>query len=240
VPFGIRDRLASANKSAIGKILLRGPNAEVKCEIIGLTGDVKSAGLTAAPPDEIYLPVRQFPWRLLVLLARTDGDPAALQPIIRSAVAGIDHTQPIASFATLDSLLANSLGTQRIAAWLTGVFAAVACCWRPSGFTRCSLTRSRNGRVRLVFAWRWERSGGRSWPKCCGRAPAGRDRLGLGPARGRQRGAFDPGAPLFRAPADPLIYGAVTMLFLVIAVFACLLPALRASRIDPIIALRAE
>jgi predicted permease len=228
-------------ESAIGKILLRGPNADVKCEIIGLTADVKSAGLTAAAPDELYLSVRQFPWRLLVLLARTDGDPAGLQSVIRSTVAGIDHNQPIAEFNTLDSLLANSLGTQRIAAWLTGAFAAVALLLAALGLysvlaytvtqrtveigIRMALGAQRRQVVALVL------QGGLRFV-ALGLV------LGLLAAAGASRLIQ---SLLFSVqPADPLIYGAVTLLFAAIAVLACLLPALRASRVDPIIALRAE
>ena len=88
--------------------------------------DVKTLGLTTPAPDEIYFPMRQFGRAAMGVVARTDGDPAALQAIMRSAVAGADKHQPISFFSTMDATIAGSLGTQRIVAWLTGIFAGVA------------------------------------------------------------------------------------------------------------------
>jgi putative ABC transport system permease protein len=227
--------------SAIGKTLLRGPNADIRCEIIGISADVKSAGLTAAPPDEMYLSVRQFPWRLMVLLVRTDGDPAALQSLIRTTVVGIDHNQPIAEFATFDSLLSDSLGIQRIAAWLAGTLAAIALLLAMVGLysvlaytvtqrtieigIRMALGAQRRQVVALVLR-------GGLKPVAVGLI------LGLTIAAGASR-LFQ--MLLFSVqPTDPLIYGAVAGVFMLIAALACLLPSLKASRIDPIVALRTE
>jgi predicted permease len=228
-------------ESAIGKILLRGTNADVKCEIIGISADVKSAGITAAPPDEMYLSVRQFPWRLMVLLVRTDGDPAALRTLILTTVAEIDHNQPIAEFATMDSLLSDSLGTQRIAAWLAGILAGIALLLAMVGLysvlAYAVTQRTIEIGIRMALgAQRWQvvalvLRGGLK-PVVLGLI------LGLSAAAAASRLVQ---TLLFSVqPTDPLIYGGVAGLFVLIAVLACLLPSLRASRIDPIVALRAE
>jgi predicted permease len=228
-------------ESALGKVLLRGPNADERCEIIGVSADVKSAGLTAAPPDEMYFSLRQYPWQLAVLLVRTDGDPRALQPVIGSAVAGIDRNQPIASFAPYDSLVAESLGTPRLAAWLTGVFAAVALLLSAVGLYSVLAygVTQRTGEIGIRIAL-----GARRGQVISLVLRGGLKLVALGLALGlaAAAGASRLIQSLFFAvqPLDPVIYGGVAALFAVIAVFACLLPSWRASRIDPIITLRGE
>jgi putative ABC transport system permease protein len=213
----------------------------MRCEIVGITADVKSAGLTAAPPDEMYLPMRQLPWRLMVLLVRTDGDSAALQSLIRTTVAEMDRNQPIAEFATLDSLLSDSLGPQRIAAWLAGVLAAIALLLAMVGLysvlAYAVTQRTFEIGIRMALgAQRWQvlalvMRGGLK-PVMIGML------LGLAVAAVASRLVR---SLLFTVqPTDPLIYGCVTAIFIFVAALACLLPALRASRVDPIVALRAE
>ena len=228
-------------ESALGKLLLRGPNDQELCEIIGVTADVKSAGLTAAPPDEMYFSLRQYPFELAVLLVRTAGEPLALQSIIRSTVAGIDRNQPIASFATLDSLVAQSLGTQRIAAWLTGVFAAITLLLSAVGLysVLAYAVTQRTGEIGIRMALGAQR---RQVIALVLRHGLRLVALGLGLGLAAAAGASRLIQTLLFSvqPLDPLIYGGVAVLFAVIAVLACLLPSLRASRIDPIVALRAE
>ena len=114
-------------ESAIGKIMLRGREADVKSEVVGVIDDVEDRRPQRAPsPDEIYYPMRQLGKPGMAVLARTDGDPNALQPIIRSAVAAVDKNQPISFFQTMETGVAQSLGVQRIVAQLTGVFAVLA------------------------------------------------------------------------------------------------------------------
>jgi len=228
-------------ESALGKILMRGPNADEPCEIIGVTADVKSAGLTASPPDEMYFSLRQFPWQLAVLLVRTDGDPLALQPVIGPTVAGIDRNQPVASFATYDSLVAQSLGTQRLAAWLTGVFAAVALLLSAVGLytVLAYAVTQRTGEIGIRMALGARPSQVISLVLRSGLRLVGLG-LGLGLAAAAATSRLVQSLFFSVQPLDPLIYGSVTVLFAVVAVLACLLPSLRASRIDPIITLRAE
>ena len=105
---------------------MRGRDAEIKSEIVGVIRDVKTNGLNAPVPDEVYYPMRQLGRPGMNVVARTTGDPAALQAIIRGAVAAVDKDQPISFFATLETNVATSLGTQRIVASLTTVFAGLA------------------------------------------------------------------------------------------------------------------
>ena len=81
---------------------------------------------TCAVPDEMFFPLRQTPRPGMNIVARTAGDPAALQSAIQSAVAAVDETQAISFFSTLESNVTQSLGTQQLVATLTSAFAALA------------------------------------------------------------------------------------------------------------------
>ena len=228
-------------ESALGKILMRGRDANLKIEIVGVIADVKSNGLNAPVPDEIYYPMSQLGRPGMVVLARTDGDANALQAVIRSAVAAVDPNQPISFFQTLETAVAQSLGAQRVVATLTAVFAGVALVLAAVGLysvlayavtqrtaeigIRMALGSPRGAVVTLIL-----RSGLRL--VALGLV------VGLAGAAGIAKLIA---SLLFNvAPLDPLVYGGVAVLFATVATLACLLPALRASRIDPLIALRSE
>jgi putative ABC transport system permease protein len=228
-------------QSALGKRLLRGRDADVVVEIVGVIHDVKTNGLNAPAPDEIYQAVRQFGRPGLAVVARTNGDPALLQAAIRSAVAEVDPDQPISFFATLETNVANSLGVQRIVASLTIVFAGLALGLSAVGLysvlayavsqrtselgIRMALGAQPGHVIRLVMS-------------------SGLKLVAIGLIVGLAGAAG--AARLIRSllfnvqPMDPAIYAGVTVLFAVVAAAACLAPSWRASRIDPLVALRAE
>jgi predicted permease len=227
--------------SALGQVLLRGANAEVRSEVVGVIRDVKTNGLNAPAPDEIYYSMRQLGRPGMAVVARTDGDAAALQAVIRTAVASVDRDQPISFFATLETSVAQSLGAQRIVASLTAVFAGLALVLSAVGLysvlahavsqrtveigIRMALGAQPGQVVSLVL-----RSGLRL-------VAAGLV-IGLASAAGAARLIR---TLLFNVqPLDPLVYAAVAVLFTVVAAMACLVPSFRASRIDPLRALRAD
>ena len=227
--------------SPLGQVLLRGRDAEIQMEIVGVVGDVKANGLNAPAPDEIYYPVRQLGRPSMAVLARTEGDPAALQSIIRTAVAAVDRDQPISFFQTLDGLVAQSLGVQRIVASLTSIFAALALVLAALGLysVLAYAVTQRTGEIGLRMALGAQR---RQVVTLIMRSGLTLVAIGLiiglmvsaGAARLIQ-------AQLFNVqPLDPLVYSGVAVLFALIAALACLIPSLRASRIDPLEALRTE
>jgi len=228
-------------ESALGHVLLRGRDADVKVEIVGIAGDVKSNGLNAATPDEIYFPVRQLGQPGMAVAARTGGDPAGLQAIIRSAVASVDPNQPISFFQTMDFAVAQGLGVQRVVAALTAIFAGLALLLSAIGLysVLAYAVAQRSGEIGLRMALGAQRSQviglvlvqGMQW-------------VGLGLLVGLAGAAG--AAQLLRSllfavrPLDPLVFAGVAVLFTAIALLASWLPARRASLVDPIIALRAE
>ncbi|HVU25752.1 MAG TPA: ABC transporter permease [Opitutus sp.] len=228
-------------ESALGKVILHGRDAEIPAEIVGIAADVKSNGLNAAPPDNVYYPHLQLGRPGMAVVARTDGDPAALQALLRSAVASVDKEQPISFFATMDSTVQQSLGVQRIVASLTSGFAAIALVLAAIGLysVLAYAVTQRTGEIGIRMALGAQRSqivalilGGGLKLVALGLV------TGLAAAAGTARLIQ---SLLFAVkPFDPLVYAGVTLLFAVIAAIACVLPSLRASRVDPLVALRTE
>jgi predicted permease len=229
------------HESSLGKVLLRGRDAEIPMEIIGVVGDVKANGLAAPVPDEIYYPFRQLGRPTMAVVARTDGDPAALQAFIRTAVATVDREQPISFFSTMEATLAQSLGVQRIVASLTTLFAGIALVLAAIGLysVLAYAVAQRTGEIGLRMALGAQRG------QVVGLIMRGGLSLvalglviGLAIAAGAARLIQ---SQLFSVqPLDPLVYGGVAVLFVLVATVACLLPSLRASRIDPLEALRTD
>ena len=160
---------------------------------------------------------------------------------MRAAVASIDKDQAITFFATLESNIASSLGTQRLMALLTTIYAGIALVLSAVGLysvlayavsqrvpeigIRMALGADRGRVIGLIM-----QSGARL-------VAAG---LALGLAAAMAVARLIESLLFNVAPLDPAIYGGVLALFSAVAALACLLPSLRASRIDPVVALQAE
>jgi predicted permease len=225
-------------RSAVGEALLLGA-ALRRVEIVGVTKDVRSAGVNAPIPDEITVPFAQSPRQGLNLIAKTTGDPTTLQNAIRSAVAAVDRTQAIAFFTTMESIVTLSLGAQRFVATLTGLFAALALLLSLTGLysvlaylvsqrtpeigIRMALGATRRDVIALVM-----RSG-------LGLVLVG---LVLGLAGAAAAGRLLRQQLFGVEPVSIGIYAGVAVVFTLVATVACLVPSLRASRIDPQAALR--
>lgn len=228
-------------KTAVGQVLLRGQKADIKLEIVGIVGDVKSQGLNTPPPDTMYLPLRQWGGVGMTLAVATSGDPAAMQAVLRTAVAAVDKTQALAFFTTMDAALQQSLGNQRISAWLTGAFAGIALLLSAVGLysVLAYAVTQRTSEIGLRMALGAEK--GQVISLILGQ---GMKLVALGLGLGLAVAAA--GARLLASllyevePLNPAVFGGVTVLFALVAVFACLLPSLRASRIDPLVALRTD
>jgi len=227
-------------QSALGQALILGA-ANRRVEIVGVIRDVKSAGANAPTPDEAYFPLRQLGRSGMNVIARTTADAAALQAAIRSGVAAIDRTQAISFFATLETNVAQSLGTQRLVATLTGIFAAIALGLSLTGLysVLSYLVSQRTAEIGIRMAL------GATRPAVIGlimrhglTLVAVGLLLGLGGAAAASR--------LIRqllfgvAPVSLGIYAGVAVLFAAVAALACLGPSLRASRINPLIAFKTE
>jgi len=234
-------RRAWPTESAIGKRILIGRFPGF-AEVVGVVGDVKNAGLAQPPQPQAYTPYTQRPWPTMGLVVRAAaGDPLALVPSIRAAVLSVDRDQPITEVTTLESSLSDSLATARFTTTLLLVFATMALVMAAAGlygviaYTVERRTREVGIRVAL--------------------GADGRSVLTMVVAQGLRLVAAGMGiglalamvsARLMRslvfdiAPADPVSYAGAIVLFAVTALAATLVPARRALRVDPIVALRAD
>ncbi|MEO8499842.1 MAG: ABC transporter permease [Vicinamibacteria bacterium] len=228
-------------RSAVGQVLLRGREAEIQVQIVGVVADVKSNGLNAPPPDAIYYAFAQMGKPAGNLVARVEGDPNTLQPLMRTAVAQVDNLQPISFFQTMDNVLQQAVGVQKLLASLVAIFASVA------------LVLTAIGLYSVIAYSVGQRTSEIGIRMAMGARPAqivshvlkGGMRLvviGLGIGLLGAAGSAQMMTSLLYAisPFNPPLYTAVSAVFSAIAALACLLPARRASRIDPLLALRCD
>ncbi len=226
------------DESPLGRQLARGRDANIVHTIVGVVADVRSNGLTAPPPDEIYYPVRQLGRTNLSVIAKTSGDAALLQSAIRTAVAEVDPDQPISFFQTLDGALAQSLGVQRIVASLTAAFAVVAVILSAVGlYSVVAYTvaqRRHEIGIRMALGARPGQVLGLVMRGGLLLVTLGLV-IGLAGAAATTRVI---GSLLTHVSAfDPLVYAGVAVGFTAIAALACLLPSLSAARVAPLAAL---
>jgi putative ABC transport system permease protein len=210
-------------------------------EIVGVVSDVKQYGLDQATPMQTYEPYTQQTYPVMTLVARASGDPTNLTAAIRNAVLELDKEQPVANVRTLDRILSTSTAQQRFSALLLGVFAAVAMSLAAVGIygvlsyavtqrtheigIRMALGAARGDVLRMVV-------GAGMRLALLGMA------AGLAVAFGLTRLMS---ALLFGvSPTDPMIFGLIPLLIVTVALLACWIPARRATKVDPMIALRIE
>jgi len=209
-------------------------------EIIGVVGDVHQLGLDTAPEPTVYWPHSELVYSAMTVLVRTSVDPLALASTARGEMQKMDPELPMAAVATMDQPLSDSLSRSRFTMLLLGIFAGVALLLAAVGIygliafnvtqrtqelgIRIALGAQRRDVLRLVLA-----QGTRLM--LLGVA------LGLFAALAFSRLL----ATLFGVSAtDPLTFAGVAGLLAVVALLACFVPARRATRVDPIVALRYE
>jgi putative ABC transport system permease protein len=230
-----------SGENPIGHVLLRGQNADINIQIVGVVGDVKTLGLNSPPPQTMYVPLRQAAGGAFNAVVSTRGDASALQGVLRAAVAAVDRTQPFAAFQTMDKAVAQSLGVQRVTAWLTGAFALIALVLSVLGLysvlayvvtqrvaeigIRMALGAQSLDVMRLVVSqgMRLVLVG-----------------LVIGLAAAAAGGRAVASLLYVVKPLDPLVFAGVVAVFGFVALAACLIPARRASRIDALLAIRGE
>jgi predicted permease len=209
--------------------------------IVGVVGDVKPTPTALAAEPTIYLPMAQLPLFRTRLAVRTNGEPQALLPIVRRVVTSIDSELPVFDIKPLSQIAADAVATQRFALLLFGLFAALTLVLSVVGIygvlaysvahrlpefgVRLALGARPTQLVSMVL-----RQG--AWMTGLGIA------LGVGTSLLATRGIR--GLLFGVRPFDPLTLAAVAIVFCVVAAAACLGPARRAGRADPLTALRSE
>ena len=229
-----------ADRSPIGQQVRRGGPTSPPYTIVGVVGTINSVDLgEPVAKERLYYPVTQQPNPSMALIVKTRIDPRMLVSQVRSAVAGIDPEQPMADVRTMDEWMARSLEGRRAPMLLLALFGAVA------------LTLSAIGIYGVLAFGVAQRSREFGIRQALGANPRAILRLvltqgmrtaGIGIALGLagsitltrylQSLLFDVGAH------DVTVYAGVTTLLLAVALTACYLPARRATRVAPTVALR--
>jgi putative ABC transport system permease protein len=231
-------------ETPLGRRLLRDawwPGTPSAFEIVGVVSDERFLGLAASSAPATYFPHAQFPMGEMWLVVRARGDPLALVPALRARVWQIDPALPLNDIQSMRDVLGRSVAEPRFNTALVSSFAGVALLLAAVGIygvlsytvtqrtgeigVRMALGASRGSVVRLVVT------------QGLGVALAG---IAIGTL-----GAFGLASALASllyglSGRDPLIFGGAAMLLTAVAALAAYVPARRASRIEPVIALRYE
>jgi putative ABC transport system permease protein len=214
---------------------------DAKVEIVGVAGDVLSAGLDQERRPMIYFPAEQAPLGSPHLLIRTQGDPLALAGQVRSAVHDIDHDLPIGEVSTMENYLLVSISDRRFPMFVLSLFAALAVALAAVGIYGVLSygvgQRTQEIGVRMALGARL----GDILALVIGQ---GAMLVGIGAIAGLA-GALALSKVLhgllFEVTAsDPLTYVGVALLLFAVALAAMLLPARRAATVDPVVALKAD
>lgn len=232
------------SENPIGHRLMLGPPTAPPRTIVGVVGDTRHEGLDTPPGLQVYVPQAQWAWAegalTLVVRART-GDAASLARTVRQAVRHVDAGQPVSRLRGYESIVAASIGTRRFASWLLGAFSITAVLLAVVGlYGALGVTvglRRREIGVRLAMGANAGRV--RRMILTQGMRPAV---LGLGAGLGLAAlGVAALESLVFGVdPRDPATFAAVAVLLLTSALAACLIPVLRAGRVNPASALRTE
>ncbi|HLP24992.1 MAG TPA: FtsX-like permease family protein, partial [Acidobacteriota bacterium] len=233
-------RLFPNGENPIGRRLITGLGS-IPREIVGVVGDVRAIGLDQIAGDTLYYPEAQLGDGFFSFVVRSTRPAASLRDEIRAAIHSLDRGIPVDQIQPLESLMSQSISDRRLVMGLVGGFAALALVLAALGIygviaysvaqrtseigVRMALGASRSAIVGLVL----------------------REGLGL-TAFGLALGVVVSllltrllSTQLYEVSAtDPIVFVGVSVFLVLVAAFACWLPAHRASRIDPLVALRAE
>ena len=226
----------------LGKRILVWRDEKFAREIVGVVGDVKAVTLDEEVPCQIYVPHAQDPgWGTLGLAVRTKGEPEALTSQVRDVIFSLDKDQPTYNIRTMDQAFSESVAKTRLIVLLFGVFSVFALLLATIGIygviaysvaqrtheigIRLALGAQRREVLRMIIT-------------------QGMILTLIGALLGLA-GAFAVTRVMRSmlygvSTTDPLIFISVSLLLTVVALLACYLPARRATKVDPMIALRYE
>ena len=225
-----------ANDSPIGKII---ENPHGRSEVVGVVADVRTQGLDSEPRPQVYLPLGQNPVNGMALVARTERDPFLSAATIEQAIWGVDPQQPIYDLSTMDQVLTRAVFLPRLTTTLLVGFAAGALLLAALGIygvLSYSVTqRTREIGLRTALGAR----AGDTLGVVVGNSML---LIGVGVVLGLAAAtvlARSMAGILYGVgPLDLPAYGAAGLVLVAAGLMASLVPARRASRVDPMVALR--
>ncbi|MBZ5536611.1 MAG: ABC transporter permease [Acidobacteriia bacterium] len=214
---------------------------KIQRQIVGVVGDVKFRGLDAPGFEEMYLPSGQSPWPRMTLVVHSDSNPEPLVSAVRRQILDLDSGISVGRAQSMEEVISASVSQPRLIAGLVGIFAAFALALAAVGIygvmaysvsrrthemgLRMALGARPNDILRLVV-----RQGMRL-------VMGG---LGIGILVALALTRMLSHLLFATSAADPLTYAGVSALLAVVALLACYLPARRATRVDPMVALKYE
>ena len=230
------------DEEAIGKRLgFRAKEPQIWHEVVGIVGNVKHRSLDADPKPELYFPYSQYPGTFMTLVARTASDPVNAIPAIRNQVLALDADQPVFDIKTMNERLSKSIAVSRFIMLMLVTFAGLSTLLAAVGIyglmaytvaqrtheigVRMALGAEASDVVKLVL-----RQGLKLVVAGVGLGVAG----ALALTRLMQSMLFN------LSPTDPLTFTVISAILAGVALVACFVPARRATKVDPMIALRYE
>ena len=231
------------NEDPIGRQIFFGTDNGIglAAEVVGVVADVRSQQLSELPEIEFYRPWPQRSAPFFALTVRTSTKPEGTAGIVRAALNKIDSSIPIIQPATMDSVVADSLGEQRLTMALLGGFAAIALLLAVVGIygAVAYTVEQRTGEIGVRMAL-----GAQAMDVLRMVVKQGMTPVIIGLVLGLI-GTFAAGrliaAQLYQiSPHNPFLLGTTAVALAVVAMVACLIPARRATLVNPIQALRAD
>jgi putative ABC transport system permease protein len=236
------------NENPIGRRILSGLDDQKWSTVIGVVGNVKHAGLDAGTDPETYYHFLQIPPQTMnlaegtvALVIRTNSEPGAMLSAVRGELRALDPDLPVFKVATMEDVLQESVAQPRFRAFLIGIFASLALVLVSLGLygvvSYSVSQRTTEMGIRIALGAQPD-----SILKLVVFRAAGLAAIGLGigivitlvASRVVSRFLFGINA------ADPVTLGATILVILLVALIASLIPAMRALKVDPVTALRAE
>jgi putative ABC transport system permease protein len=232
------------DEDPLGKRFSIGASDLTPMTVVGVVGDVRQMGLAVPSDAELFMPLDQaanpFMWPRDIVV-RTSGDPLALAPALRRAVWAVDPSQPISGIRAMSEVLDSQLANRDLQVTLTGSFAVIALLLAAVGlYGVLSYTVSQSTNeigLRMALGAQQKTVVGTVVRSALTTALIG---IGVGLLAASALTSMIDSFLYGVSPTDPATAAAVAGVLLLVAGFAALVPALRAARVNPMTALRAE
>jgi predicted permease len=228
------------NENPIGKTLLV-TSLAVPCEIVGIVGDVRSIRVAEAPGMEFYLPWAQENFPFVNVAVRSNLKVDAVTKLVQSALTKVNPGLAIAVPQSMDAVVAQALGQARLMTWLLGIFAGVALLLASIGIygAVAYTVEQRTGEIGVRMALGAQTRDVLRLVVNQGMKPVFIG-LAIGIASAFALGRLIASQLYDVSAHNPALLAGATLLLATTALIACLLPARRATQVDPIQALRTE